>query len=160
MAADLAAEVVTLARLGRRQSRQPRRHRRAGATPGTWPCWCAPTVQALTRRDALHDAGVPAVTNGSGSVFSTEPAAEWLRLLDALERPTARDRAASAALTDFIGWSAERVATAVGPPSGRTCTGCCTDGRRILRHRGVAALFEHVSATRHLPGPRARPDFG
>jgi len=45
---------------------------------------------AVTVRDALRAAGVPAVIGGSGSVFATEPALQWLRLLEALERPTAR----------------------------------------------------------------------
>ena len=50
-------------------------------------------------RDALQAVGVPAVIGGSGSVFATAPAQEWLRLLEALERPTARDRASLVALT-------------------------------------------------------------
>jgi exodeoxyribonuclease V beta subunit len=56
-------------------------------------------------RDALEDVGIPAVINGAGSVFGTEPAREWLRLLEALERPASSSRAAGAALTAFIGWS-------------------------------------------------------
>ena len=36
--------------------------------------------------------------------------ADWLRLLEALERPTARDRASLTALTRFVGWTAEEVA--------------------------------------------------
>ena len=37
--------------------------------------------------DALERAGVPAVINGAGSVFATPAADEWLRLLEAVERP-------------------------------------------------------------------------
>jgi len=37
-------------------------------------------------REALEAAGIPAVINGAGSVFGTETARDWLRLLEALER--------------------------------------------------------------------------
>ena len=39
-------------------------------------------------RDALEAVDIPAVINGAGSVFGTAPAREWLRLLEAIERPT------------------------------------------------------------------------
>ena len=39
-------------------------------------------------RDALEAVDVPAVINGAGSVFGTDPALEWLRLLEAIERPS------------------------------------------------------------------------
>jgi exodeoxyribonuclease V beta subunit len=106
--------------------------------------------QALRIAGALRTAGVPAVTNGSGSVFGTTPAAEWLRLLNALERPTARDRAASAALTDFIGWSPGEVATS-GAAEWEDLHWLLHRWSGILRRRGVAALLEHVSITRQLP---------
>ena len=38
-------------------------------------------------RDELDARGIPAVINGAGSVFATPAAREWLRLLEALERP-------------------------------------------------------------------------
>ena len=50
--------------------------------------------------------------NGAGSVFETEPAREWLRLLEAIERPASAARAHSAALTCFFGWTAEQLAAA------------------------------------------------
>ena len=65
----------------------------------------------MTVRDALRAVGVPAVIGGAGSVFVSESAREWLRLLEALERPASRERASLVALTQFIGWSAEEVAT-------------------------------------------------
>jgi len=68
--------------------------------------------QAALVRDALEDVGVPAVINGAGSVFGTEPAREWLRLLEALERPASPTRAASVALTAFLGWTPAQVAAA------------------------------------------------
>ena len=88
------------------------------------------------------------------------PAQEWLRLLEALERPTAHDRAALVALTAF-----RRLDGRAGG-----------DGRRktpwedlhwslhrwaaLLARRGVAALFENVSGRRRRARPRARPAVG
>ena len=101
-------------------------------------------------REALDDAGIPAVINGAGSVFGTTAARDWLRLLEAIERPTSAQRAHSAALTSFLGWSAEEVASA-------------DDGRweavhrrlhhwaRVLRVRGVASLTETITLTEGLP---------
>ena len=43
--------------------------------------------QAALVRDALDRVDIPAVINGAGSVFATGIAREWLRLLEALERP-------------------------------------------------------------------------
>jgi exodeoxyribonuclease V beta subunit len=145
---DLAAEVVTLLDSGA-EVRQP-----GGSSETVGPGDVAVLVrtngQALRVCEALRTAGVPAVTNGSGSVFGTAPAAEWLRLLDALERPTARDRAASAALTAFIGWSPEEIAT-TGAAEWEDLHWLLHRWSGVLRRRGVAALLEHVSATRQLP---------
>ena len=48
---------------------------------------------------ALAGVGVPAVVAGSGSVFGTPAAAQWLQLLEALEQPHRSARVRSAALT-------------------------------------------------------------
>ena len=145
---DLAAEVVTLLDSGA-EVRQP-----GGSTEKVGAGDVAVLVRTNSQAngicDALRAAGVPAVTNGSGSVFDTPPATEWLRLLDALERPTARDRAASAALTAFIGWDADAVATA-DAAEWEDMHWLLHRWAAILRRRGVAALLEHVSATRQLP---------
>ena len=95
-------------------------------------------------------AGVPAVIGGSGSVFATEPALEWLRLLQALERPTARDRASLAALTCFVGWTAERVATA----DENEWEGLHWSLHRwamLLRDQGIASLYQAVSSSYEVP---------
>ena len=63
-------------------------------------------------RGELEATRVPAVINGAGSVFATTAARHWLRLLDAIDRPASTPRARTAALTPFVGWSAERVALA------------------------------------------------
>ena len=89
---------------GRAPPRPPGRHR---------ACSCAPTAAAASIRDALDEVGVPAVINGAGSVFETEIAGEWLRLLEALERP-ASSPAAHSRGADVLprAGRAEQVATA------------------------------------------------
>jgi exodeoxyribonuclease V beta subunit len=109
-------------------------------------------------RDALDTVGIPAVINGAGSVFATATAREWLRLLEALERPTSATRAASVALTAFLGWSAEDVASA----DDRAWEGIHARLHQwagLLRRRGVASLLEAITHAEGLPGRvLARPD--
>ncbi len=148
MASDVAAELVTLLESGAEilQTQGPPE----AVRPGHMAVLVRTNVQALNICAALLEAGVPAVTNGSGSVFATEPAADWLRLLEALERPTGRDRAASAALTAFIGWTVEQVAKA-SDAEWEDLHWLLHQWAAIFRHSGVAALLEHVSASRRLP---------
>ena len=101
-------------------------------------------------RDALDAAHVPAVINGAGSVFGTEPAREWLRLLEALERPTSSPRAHGAALTPFLGWTAEQVATA-DEAAWEDVHTRLHEWARVLRLRGVASLAETISQAERLP---------
>ncbi len=106
--------------------------------------------EAFIVRDALHEVGVPAVIGGAGSVFLSEPAREWLRLLEALERPTARDRASLAALTQFVGWSAAQLAGATED----AWEDLHWDLHRwagVLRDKGVATLYETVCSERGVP---------
>ena len=79
-------------------------------------------------REALDRAGVPAVINGAGSVFATEIAREWLRLLEALERPASTIRAAHRRADAAS--SAGRPSGSPSPTSrrGRTSTVGCTTG--------------------------------
>ncbi len=102
-------------------------------------------------RDALDAAGVPAVVSGAGSVFATACAGEWLRLLDAIERPASTQRAHSAALTCFFGWSAGRVALA-GDADWDEIHRRLHAWGRVLRERGVASLLERITLSERLPG--------
>jgi exodeoxyribonuclease V beta subunit len=104
---------------------------------------------ALAVRDALDDAGVPAVVNGAGSVFGTSSAQSWLRLLAALERPAGSSTARLAALSPFIGWSAERVALA-DETAWEDLHARLHRWAAVLRLRGVAALFETISRAERL----------
>jgi exodeoxyribonuclease V beta subunit len=148
VATDVAAEVATLLE-SRAEVLQPQGPPE-GMRPGHVAVLVRTNVQALSICAALLEAGVPAVTNGSGSVFATGPAADWLRLLEALERPTGRDRAASAALTAFIGWTAEQVAKA-SDAEWEDLHWLLHQWAAIFRRSGVSALLEHASATRRIP---------
>jgi exodeoxyribonuclease V beta subunit len=101
-------------------------------------------------RAVLEQAGIPAVINGAGSVFATDSAREWLRLLEALERPASTARAHSAALTCFLGWSPERVACAE-ELEWEDAHRRLHDWARVLRTRGVASLLEIVTLVEGLP---------
>jgi exodeoxyribonuclease V beta subunit len=152
VAKDLADDVVSL--LSSRAQVQAR----AGLDARRWralrPADVAVLVQtnrtAAQIREALDRAGVPAVINGAGSVFATETAREWLRLLEALERPASTIRAHTAALTCFLGWSAERVAQA-DEDAWADVHRRLHDWARVLRERGMASLTETVTLAEHLP---------
>ncbi len=101
-------------------------------------------------RDALGEAGIPAVINGAGSVFGTTQAREWLRLLEALERPTSEPRAHAAALTAFLGWSAARIAGAADE-EWEAVHRRLHEWARVLRSNGVASLIETVTLAEGLP---------
>ena len=102
-------------------------------------------ADAVTVRDALVAAGVPAVVSGLASVFDSPAARAWLTLLVALEQPGHAGRTAAAALTPFAGWDAHRLGTA----SDADRDGLSDRVRAwatVLSTRGVAALFEAASA--------------
>jgi exodeoxyribonuclease V beta subunit len=123
---------------------------RREARPGDIAVLVRRNAQAAQVQSALARVGVPAVVAGGGSVFGTAPAREWLRLLEALERPTHQQRAASAALTSFIGWSAGLVASDDADQWDSLHTRL-HDWAGILRRNGVAALIEAVTAAERLP---------
>jgi exodeoxyribonuclease V beta subunit len=123
--------------------------RGTGGTEAVQPAHIAVLVrtnrQAAMIREALEDVGVPAVINGAGSVFGTQPAHQWLRLLEALERPASITRAHSAALTAFVGWPAERLAEADEDSwEWEEVHRRLHEWARVLRTRGVASLLETV----------------
>ena len=155
IARDLAADVVQM--LDARPQIATRRRDGAEAErmtlhPGHIAVLVRTNSQATMVRDALRAVGVPAVIGGSGSVFATAPAQEWLQLLEALERPTARDRASLVALTCFVGWTAEEVASAQ-EETWEDLHWSLHQWAALLRDQGVASLFETVSSAREMcPG--------
>ncbi|HYO33345.1 MAG TPA: UvrD-helicase domain-containing protein [Nocardioidaceae bacterium] len=99
-----------------------------------------------TVRDALARLGVPVVLFANSSVFSSAAAEDWLTLLSALEQPHRPGLSRSAALTVFMGWTAEDLARA----DEDTLDGLSARLRswaEVLADRGVAALLEVVVAT-------------
>jgi exodeoxyribonuclease V beta subunit len=140
---DVAADIVTLLSSGARVAAV------GGGSEPVQPGHLAVLVrtnrQAAMIREALEDVAVPAVINGAGSVFGTEPARQWLRLLEALERPASITRAHSAALTAFVGWPAERLAEADEDSwEWEAVHRRLHEWARVLRTWGVASLLEAV----------------
>ena len=154
VARDLAADLVRLLNspasieirdeAGVARGREPVRPRHVAVL--------VPTNRAAALvRDALETVRVPAVINGAGSVFATEPARDWQALLEALERPASDPRARAAALTPFLGWSTERLACA-GDDEIDELHRRLHRWAGVLRRRGVASLLELISLSEGLPG--------
>jgi exodeoxyribonuclease V beta subunit len=144
VAQDLAADLVALLSSPARID---------GATPiapGHVAVLVRTNRNAAQIRDVLAGAGIPAVISGAGSVFGTTPAQEWLHLLEAIERPSSSVRAARAALTLFLGWTAERVATA-SESEWEEVHHRLHGWARVLRARGVASLAESITLAEGLP---------
>ena len=116
--------------------------------------------QATTVCDALLAANVPAVIGGAGSVFGSGPAREWLRFLEALEQPASSARASLAAMTQFIGWSAEQVADKENVQRWEDLHGWLHTWGRLLRDRGVATLYESVTTACDVPARALRRPSG
>ena len=96
-------------------------------------------LQAI--QQALAAIGVPAVVAGSGSVFGTPAATEWLRLLEALEQPHRSARVRSAALTSFFGCTAAEL-DAEGDALSDRVAGTAREWAALFATRGVAAVLE------------------
>ena len=146
---DAAADVADLLRQGAEV-----RDDASGAWRSVRPSDVAVLVrtrwQASEMREALRDYGVPAVIAGAGSVFEQTAATEWLRLLEALERPGHAQRAHAFALTCFWGWDAERCAEA-SDEEWEGVHDSLHEWAQLLRTRGVASLVETVTRERDLP---------
>jgi exodeoxyribonuclease V beta subunit len=114
---------------------------------------------ALTVRDALVRAGVPAVVNGTGSVFGTGAARAWLAVLEAVERPAATGAVRNAALTPLLGWAATDVDRA-DEKAWDALHDRLHEWHRLLAEGNVAGLFERLSAHTDLPGRLLRVEGG
>ncbi|MBW3664206.1 MAG: UvrD-helicase domain-containing protein [Actinobacteria bacterium] len=86
--------------------------RRDRVAPGDVAVLVRSNDEAARVHAALVAAGVPAIINGVGSVFETAAASDWLRLLEAIERPASGARVRALALSAFVGWNGDRVAAA------------------------------------------------
>ena len=144
VACDVAADIVSLLRSGAEIEGEGR------VRPGHIAVLVRTNRNAARVRDALEAVDVPAVINGAGSVFGTEPALEWLRLLEAIERPSYPPRARSAALTTILGWTTEQVAAA-DDDAWEDVHRRLHHWARVLRERGVASLMEAITLEEGLP---------
>ncbi|HWV76529.1 MAG TPA: UvrD-helicase domain-containing protein, partial [Isoptericola sp.] len=148
VAADVAADIA--GRLGRDRLLDDAGD--DGDAGGGWRPLEPRDVAVLTRTNAQAEAvrseltkrGVPAVVSGLSSVFATPSARDWLTLLAALEQPGAHGRAAALALTPFVGWDAERLASA-DDAAHDALADTVRRWSRLLWARGVAALQEAVT---------------
>jgi exodeoxyribonuclease V beta subunit len=146
VARDLAADVVGLLESGAEievRDNDGAVMRRDRVQPGHIAVLVRKNKAAAQVRDALERVGVPAVINGAGSVFDTLAAREWLRLLEAIERPTSPTRARAAAMTPFFGWTAEEI-SAASDAEWEDVHERLHRWARVLRLRGVASLTESI----------------
>ncbi|MCB7135152.1 UvrD-helicase domain-containing protein [Cellulosimicrobium marinum] len=159
VARDVAADVA--ARLGSERVRDG-----DGSTDGErWRALEPRDVAVLTRtnaqaeavRSALVALGVPAVVSGPSSVFGSAAAQDWLTLLAALEQPGLHRRATALALTPFVGWDAQRLATA-GDADHDELGDTVRTWARLLADRGVAAVAEVAARGGATARVMARPD--
>ena len=156
IARDLATDVVY--QLDPRTGSSIVEHRPDGTTADPRPVQPRDIAVLVRRhadaelvRSALGEVGVPAVVNGTGSVFATKAAQDWLTLLEAIEQPAASTRVRSATLTAFLGWTADDVAGA-DEDEWDAVHARLGEWRRLLLRRGVAALYEQIQAGEGLPG--------
>ena len=106
-------------------------------------------VQAALVQAQLQAAGVPVVLTGKTSVFATPAAAEWQRLLEALEQPHRSTRVRRVALTCFVGLDAAGL-DAAGDAFADDLALKLRIWGAVLEDRGVAAMFEAVSLDQSL----------
>lgn len=153
VAADVAADIAELLSSPAELVRRDVDGRDVGAAaigPGDIAVLVPTHREMAMVRDALDAVGVPAVVAGARSVFGAPVARDWLVLLEALERPASAPRVRAAALSVFVGWSAEHVATA-GDAAWDDVHVHLHEWAALLRRRGVAALAEAVSHAQDLP---------
>ncbi|CAN5330309.1 exodeoxyribonuclease V subunit beta [soil metagenome] len=161
VAADVASQIVALLESPARIVQRGTDGRERGSAPlgpGDLAVLVRTNAEAALVQRTLLDAGVPAVINGVGSVFATPAATDWLRLLEALERPTSPGRARTCALTAFLGWSAERVATA-SEDEWQQVHERLHRWAGVLRDASVASLLRIITVDQRLQRRLlARPD--
>lgn len=151
VADDLAADVAsTLAGGGRLQASQVGGATARGLLPRDIAVLVDRNDEAEVMHAALLDHGVPAVIAGSGPVLGTAAAHDWLGLLAALELPSSARRARAAALTPFVGWTAQRLSQADDAHLDEL-TIRLHRWADLLTRRGVAVLTETILATEDLP---------
>ena len=105
--------------------------------------------QASLVQAALRARGVPSVVGGAGSVFATEAATDWQRLLEAIERPASGTRVRALALSSWVGWTADEVTAADGT-EWDALHDHVQDWARLVQDRGVATMQRTVMLQRDV----------
>jgi exodeoxyribonuclease V beta subunit len=155
VADDLAADVVALLGSG---AELLHRGPKVPAGEGAWAAVGPQDIGVLVRTNrqativqaSLRSAGVPVVVSGAQSVLATPAARDWLRLLEALEQPSARSPAVAAGLTALVGMTAAQLATA-DERTWEALHARLHEWAALVRRSGVATLFAHVSVSQRLP---------
>ncbi|NNG35049.1 UvrD-helicase domain-containing protein [Nakamurella aerolata] len=158
--ADLAVEVVQLLQSGATITEQgadgPARR---PLSPSDIAVLVHTNKQGTMVRDALRKVGVPVVLTATSSVFATDAAQQWLTLLTALESPNRSGLARAAALTPFVGWTPERLATADDAELGELGDQI-RDWARRFAAGGMAELLETVTVQGDLAARLLARDDG
>lgn len=144
IASDLAADVAALLASGATFDGRP-------LIAGDIAVLVNTHVQGGQIREALAAHDVPSVTAGAGSVFATAAGEHWLTLLEALEQPHRSGRVRAAALTPFLGYTAEQLDSGGEALTDQLGT-LLSNWADLLQSRGVAALLELSFTEQGLPG--------
>ncbi|QNK83515.1 UvrD-helicase domain-containing protein [Nakamurella sp. PAMC28650] len=144
IAEDLAADVARLLASGARFDER-------ALVAGDVAVLVNTHVQGLIIREALAALDIPSVTAGAGSVYATAAGGDWLTLLEALEQPHRSARVRAAALTPFLGRTAEQLDRGGERLTDELGT-LLRNWADLLQSRGVAALLELSFAEQGLPG--------
>jgi exodeoxyribonuclease V beta subunit len=161
---DLLASRASLVRWG--EDRQPGLPPKE-VGPGDIGVLVRTNRQASIVQSSLREVGIPVVVAGALSVLSTPAARDWLRLLEALEQPTTRSLGVSAALTPFIGMTAQDLAGAT-ESTWEALHARLHQWAALLRRSGIATLFDYILVSERLParllgeldGERGLTDLG
>jgi len=155
IARDLVADVVDVlasqAQLVGSSGAGVERPRPRPVSPGDIAVLVRTNRQAGIVQAALRAAGVPSVVGSTDSVFGSMSARHWLLLLEALEQPASRTRAVAAALTPFVGMTADEVASA-DETKWEDLHARLHRWAEVLRRLGVAALTRAILVAEGLPG--------
>ncbi|WP_068148768.1 UvrD-helicase domain-containing protein [Rhodococcoides corynebacterioides] len=100
-------------------------------------------------RTALDAAAVPSVLTGGADVFATPAAADWLRVLEAVEQPHRADVVRRAALTPLLGWTAERL-DAEGDAATSELSARFRELAGVVERVGFAAMVEMLTGATGL----------
>ncbi|MFC4373804.1 UvrD-helicase domain-containing protein [Nocardia halotolerans] len=169
VAADLAADIVTLLESGTTIDAVPERgvgcsHTTDGRArrpigPGDIAVLVRTRTQIDVVRAALDRVGVASVLAGGTSVFATAAATDWLWVLRALEQPHRGDRVRLAACTPVLGVTVAEIDTGGADLVGRVSTQL-REAARLFARAGFAAVFDKLATETDLAARLLAVDNG